>query len=352
MTVINFKIRKEAFSLVEILISMFIMAIGGLVAVILLGNYIGLFTTDEEATLIRRRAADAMHMLELPILNAGLGIPPQNIKSPDINGFFSQSFTPSVASNRPVFAYWEKPLSLGTIVTNYGGSNKRSEDVLQVVYAMPSGVFLVEGEKGQINDSSKTGTIRVSGQLSDVSSTEGHMYPNRSTSTNNWITFPGQSRPLSIRSNPAQSGNAPVDLGVGAMRAPVKEGTRDESLRAFDEILYIRSLAAWIDYPDVSRAKLNVLDVYGTSNPGVINPSVYRGDLQEVFGVLRLSCDISPNNRDVTVEMLIRGETRDRQRVDRVDPALVTKWNLTNAEREYILDTFSVTWRVRNVGSN
>ena len=95
---------------------------------------------------------------------------------------------------------------------------------------------------------------------------------------------------------------------------------------------------AFTDSNDV----FHVMDVLSSENPG-------SGPEQTIPGVLRVQ--FGTDSRTLSMDLLTRGDSRDPARVSRLKasrPDLVSRWSLTDAETEYVLDEISVQWRIRN----
>ncbi|MDR3281278.1 MAG: prepilin-type N-terminal cleavage/methylation domain-containing protein, partial [Synergistaceae bacterium] len=70
--------NARGFSLVELLVVVLIM--GVLVGVVgsLMGGFVANFEMTDDQSIARRRASDVFNILQVPLLNAGLGIPADN----------------------------------------------------------------------------------------------------------------------------------------------------------------------------------------------------------------------------------------------------------------------------------
>lgn len=302
--------RQHAFTLAETLLAVIIFGIVLIVLTNVFADFVNLYIFDDEQVLARQRGTDAIKLLEIPVLHMGLGIPSNVTNRATI---FQDTFSSSSAP----FKNWGAPI-------NISGTKR---DNLRILYALESGIFQLDEDKDAFYSSSQAG-LKLTGRLD-----ANKVVQNKPSSTHSWVTFPGQSLPAYVK-----SGLSTSTPQIEAYRNSIQGTEYNERLRAFSEVLYIRAIRAWVD----SNHVFHVMDVKESEAPGT-------GEDMTIPGVLRVQ--FYTDSRILSVDLLTRGNTRDAMRVGILKssrPNLISRWSLTDAEMEYLLDEVSMQWRIRN----
>ena len=316
---------KRGFSLTELLLALAIMAAVSLVLVIMLSKFVDFFISDDDQVLARQRGMDVVKMLEVSVLHVGLGIP-ENISSdtqPDRRDIFERTFTASPSSNNPPFQKWGKSLFI---------SGSKSDD-LRLLYTKTSGVFHLEEDGDAFFMPPLETTLKLTAPLDPTNVTGEHT--DSSKHTNAWITFPGQSVPMTIKSGL----NTRTPL-VEARRKSIQTGKFNEKIHAFSEVLCFQARRAWVGSDDI----FHFMEVLNSDTIG-------SGPELTVPGVLRIQFDAIEDGRVLSMDILTRGDTRDVDRIARLErsrPELIGRWGITSDEAQFVLEEISMQWRIRN----
>ena len=311
-------VSHGAFTLVELLISVVIVGIIGGAAASLLYSYIGSFEQTSDYVAARQRGESVLAILERPILHASLGIP----ESPDVVAtsmdyvtkadlVFQKAFTDSAGG--PIINTWYHPVVTASPDRSLEGAE------LRIVYAMPSGVVQKSGVF--VNDASIV-SLDLSGSapLVDVAA------PSRAQ-LDSWITFPTLGFPLYV------SGGTTTKPMVQRPSSNTNSGF----IAAYDELMYIRALRAFIT-TDSNGSFFATEDVTAGS-----------GSQKRIEGVRKLNFRFDPFTGVLNVSVLSQGNKRYTSEVVQS----LVGWPasadaITSEDRHYRLAVTSAAWRLRN----
>ncbi len=328
--------KNKAFSLIEILIVITIMAIVIGVVGSLLAGYTRMFNETDDQAVARQRAQDVFNALEAPIVNAALGIPTDSM-----GGYFDTA---------PI-AIWSAPLEIKKTGSSYSSvlPAETPGNVLRLVYSIPSGV---KNGKTRVKTYSPpaTGilpaTLTLTKPLSgDLVASTGH-----ADDTRKFITFPNAfmsplkvtsgagSNTISVtgRPQPAASGGASSDLSM-LVRGEVVP---------YHDIHLVRAIAAYVDSDDVFHAaEINSKDVSATDPTATTNPAGLR-----VEGIKAVQFEVDHDYKLLTVAVLAEGDIVDQTRqVDTVTRSqLQSRWTGVPLDDRMYYEDFVMTWRIRN----
>jgi len=291
--------HKKAFTFVELLIAMVILAIVSGAVIMLAYTYFNHFEQANELSMARERGIMVATYLEKRILNAGLGMPTMG-----------NSFTDAFEGlwNHADFAgeEWEGPVFEPEAGAGYS-------DKLMVAYAIPSGVYTISsGDIGSAASSVAVSRPVDSGKI-DTSS-DGN--------TKGWVVFPSVPMPFRITDYNNSAGSETVDLLA-------KEQTW--YLAENDELHHVRFMAARVDETD-GRFKVKDLTL--------------SGEQPVVEGILGCRFSLDEENSVLSVSILARG---DRRYSRPVSGSSLSGWGAVDEEwRHYYLAVVVKGWRVRN----
>lgn len=329
--------RKKAFSLVEILIVIAIMAIVIGVVGSLLAGYTRMFNETDDHAVARQRAQDVFNALEVSVVNCALGIPT------DTMAYFG---TAPVAS-------WLKPLEIKDTAA-YGMTNLLSGNVLRIVYSIPSGI-----KNGNTRVSAfmppATGTPEVTLTLTaplsgDMVAMAGNpndtrryiAFPNAYTSTLE-VTEANNTNQIKVKGRP----QPPADATANPDLARLVRG----QISPYQDIHFVRAIAAYVDKDSVFHvAEVNETDVSALDPTNTLEPGGFR-----VEGIKAVRFEMTADRRLLTVNVLAEGDIIDQTRKDstltRND--IKARWPaVTNWDNSIFYTDFDVTWRIRNYAPN
>ena len=316
---------RRGFSLTELLLALAIMALVSIVLVIMLSRFIDHFVVDDEQVLARQRGMDVIKLLEVPVLHIALGIPENISDDADRKDIFEKTFQVSAVTPtaNPPFRSWGSSLLI---------SGAKSDD-LRLLYAKQSGIFQRDEDRDAFFVVMQT-KLNLTGTLS-----ASDAVMNNPKFTNAWITFPGQSLPMTITAD--LNTTTPT---VKTYRRSIQTAKYNEKLNAFSEVLYLQARRAWVDSDNIFHLmEVQNLDIKG-SGPELTLPGVLRIQFEEML-------DEKRRPRILKMDIVTRGDTRDTARVKRLNeskPDFVSRWGITNSEAEYVLEETSMQWRIRN----
>jgi prepilin-type N-terminal cleavage/methylation domain-containing protein len=305
----------KAFTFVELLIAMVIVAIvSG--AVIMLGyTYFHHFEQSTELSMARERGIMVVTYLEKRILNAGLGMP----KSADsFTGGFSGLWDATDLQPYTDSRDWDAPVYMPEIEED----DISSSDELMIAYTVPSGVFTTVSA----DISTTAATIDASGTKLD----DNKVLTDNDENPKGWVVFPS-ALPLSVplRITDYTNGTDNVeDLELSAKQATI-------TVLPNDEMYLIRLIRVFVDNTS-QQLKVDILDNTSSNNGQPV-----------VEGILKCRFVYNDENKTLTVSVLSRG---NRRYPKYVSPAEIIGWGHVedNSWREYYLTAVKKGWRVRN----
>lgn len=349
---IKFPLRKRraGFTLIEILIVIVIMAM--LVGVLgsLLSSYFRFSDMAVDMSIAQRRAQDVYNILELPVLDAGVGVPACS---------FDHYF--SVDGLAPPVAHWNAPLS---IISNDRHANRGN--VLRVVYSVPLGT------KNDMNEvlafSAQGGVDLVNTYPGTINLTAGISFDNgprsilpQQANTRSYITFPGaHMHPLLVLNS-----STPTSLNLKGKKPHKSVPSEDifvrNAIHPFQDVRLLRGAVAYVDRNSV----FHLIDVFdrdpSNMTPASQNlPSVTPVSLDwsgfHVEGIRAVRFEQDADRRFLTVHILAEGDTADSSRNpdSAVFKEILDIWSrdITSLDRNLHYETFSKTWRTRSVQIN
>ncbi len=292
--------HKKAFTFVELLIAMVIIAIVSGAVIMLAYTYFNHFEQAKELSMARERGIMVVTYLEKRILNAGLGMPTGTTS-------FKNGFGETLLSAIAVEIggeEWDKT------VFKPDEDREDSEELL-IAYAIPSGMRTIE--YSQIGTGGET--IRLSSL--DASKIE----KNNKSTTKGWTVVPSQRMPFYITDY--NTANKTIELTPGT------DGTW--AVPANEELHLVRFMKAFVEN---ETFKVNDLTIPGGSQP-------------LVEGILDCRFVMDGESGLLSVFILARG---NRKYSRPVTPESLKGWDfpLPSGARNYHLTVINKGWRVRN----
>jgi hypothetical protein len=326
-----------------------ILIMGVLVGVVgaLMGGFAMNFEMADDHSIARRRAQDVFNILQIPVQNAGIGLP---LISGDNN--FGYCFGISSSTAAATFAGkvgdWPAPVSLGK-----SEPDAVSDDVLRVVYSMPSGVKV----KGKIDDFSSLKEVNgESPSLASVKLTR----PLSHDITGTFVTFPGiHMHPLFVESGGDEGSD---EISLRGKLPYEKDDDEDVIPRnviyPYHDMFLVRAGVAYVNNENsVFVFADDLMKMVG--DPDAWLPTINFGANDPWFrieGVKAIKFDYSESSV-LTVRVLAEGDSADSARNDgtplRND--LKARWedhieaNGGAWDPAIYYEEFSMTWRTRNV---
>lgn len=288
--------QKKAFTFVEILIAMVIVAIVSGAVIMMAYTYFNHFEQSNELSMARERGIMVMTYLEKRVLHTGIGMP---LSSDLFDDAFSGLLQGSISA-------WTQPLD--------SPEDETGSTELRVAYAVPSGVRTI----ASADVGTTATTIELSGPTGsaiDTTYTE--------TKTKNWVVFPSLRMPLRVAGHDDSPGSETIDV---LAKVDEPEGWH---VPPNDQLHLVRFMRAFAD-----GGIFKVEDM-----------TAGNGEQPVVEGIV--DCTFSIDNAGVlSVSVLARGNRRyDRY----VAPASIEGWGaVPEDERYYHLTAVNKGWRIRN----
>lgn len=346
--------------MVELLIAIMIMAtVCGIVGSLMLG-YVRMFNETSDHSVAKRRAVDVFNVLNVPIQNAGLGIPVD-----DTGWYFSWPGGSGVsfATDTPV-ASWRGPLDVRD--TRDFLKDSARGDVLQVIYSTATGwktQNLLEMEPFD-------GTI--------VPKPSSLPYPKSITLASDYLTFAVNAAPganeltlgtpddargfyttpdaysipmyfseYSVPDKKAKICGRPRFYSVSS-DIPIATG----EISPYSDLHRIYAIAAYVD----SKSVFHAAEIAATD----IGPLVAsdRSDIRvtkatglRVDGVKAIRFERGGDYKTLTVWVLAEGDIIDQARNDRTKTraSIRSRWpEITDWDEAIYYEDYSMTWRTRS----
>lgn len=336
--------RNKGFTLIEILIVVLIMAIVIGVVGSLLAGYMRMSNETADQSVAKSRALDVFNAMQVPVLNAALGIPTDTMAY----------FTIAGGADNPPIASWSAPMEIKD-TTSYASTASQG-DVLRLVYSVPSGFKNGIGEttvySASTSDPVTTATSDVASSLDLTGTLSVGALPTKDT--RRYITIPdAYMSPLKVT---GVSGSRIQVTGKPQPRAVT--GSGDVSLlpprgevRPFHDIHLVQAIAAYVDDKSVFHAaEVNSADISATSPVAAYDSLGLR-----VEGIKAIWFEGDAEHRTLTMRVLAEGERLDQMRKDATDTrnALRARWpRVTNWDEQIYYEDFQMTWRMRNYVPN
>jgi prepilin-type N-terminal cleavage/methylation domain-containing protein len=352
-------VKKRGFSLIEIMIVILIM--GVLVGVIgsLMGGFVSNFEITDDQTIARRRAQDVFNILQIPIQNAGLGLPADKF-----DYYFDVAGAPAGAAR--VRRWWE-PVSVDSTAP---GTN----NVLRIVYSVPT---RLKSKAGTRNFSAKGGE---GGAIVDPIDTNGPQAPNFELTDsanigqllNTFVTFPGiHMHPVLVTAVDAAAPS--VTLDGRRPKYAVGRNNHDYIEANSSDIDAFLPRNAIYPYHDMFSVKAGVAFVDTASSVFVFADDILSRDITapsaanyttslsqvplgfRVEGVKAIEFDGGDLPHTLTVRVVTEGDSADSARKESVQMSAIEKrwkddkgFNITFDPAVYY-EEFAMSWRTRNV---
>jgi prepilin-type N-terminal cleavage/methylation domain-containing protein len=335
-------VAKKGFSLVEVLIVVLIMGIFVGIAGSLFAGFVSNFEVSGDNSVARRRAQDVFNILQVPVQNAGIGLPAKFNPGSSSGYYFAVAGAPAVAG---AVSDWNTPVSVS------GDSN----NILRVVYSVPS------GWRSGINS-------KPFADFSDFSSEDDHTNadgpsgkvlaltrtPNASVAlgdiVNTFVTFPG------IHMHPLLVIGAGTDSVSLAGKLPF-ENMPDEDV-LFRNVVYpnqelflVRAGMAYVADDSFFVFADNVMEMSAVPSPAAKPPAA--DSWFRVEGIKAVWFE-PVDNRVLTIRVLAEGDNYDSTRESTAQRAeLEDRWRgrITGITFDpgIYYEEFPMTWRTRNV---
>lgn len=330
------QLNRKAFSLVEIIIVIAIMAITIGIVGSLLAGYTRMFNETDDQAVARQRAQDVFNALEVSVVNCALGIPTDSM------AYFDTA---------PI-ANWSKPLDIRE-TTSYSSTGLLTGNVLRIVFSLPAGV---KNGVNRVSDYEPpaTGTPEVTLTLTRPLSGDSVALTGHTNDTRKFIAFPNAyTSPLKVT---LINGN---NINVTGRPQPAADATANPDLAMlvrgqiapYQDIHHVRAIAAYVDSQSVFHAaEVNETDVSAAVPTTVLNPAGIR-----VEGIKAVRFETSADHRLLTVKVLAEGDVVDPTRLDNTltRNALKARWpSVTNWDERIFYADFVATWRIRNYAPN
>jgi prepilin-type N-terminal cleavage/methylation domain-containing protein len=340
-------VKKQGFSLIEIMIVILIM--GVLVGVIgsLMGGFVSNFEVTDDQTIARRRAQDVFNILQIPIQNAGLGLPADNF-----DYYFDVTGAPAGAAR---VRRWVEPVSVDSAAP---GAN----NVLRVVYSVPTRL------------KSKAGTINFSAKHGGAIDTDGPQTQNFELTAaanigqleNTFVTFPGIHMHPVLLTN-VNAATPSVTLDGRRPKYTVGSNNPAYSVANSSDIDVVLPRNAIYPYHDMFSVKAGVAFVDTASSVFVFADDILSNDITapsaadyttslsqvplgfRVEGVKAIMFDRN-DARALTVRVVTEGDSADSTRNESVQmSAIRSRWPGVTFNDDIYYEEFTMRWRTRNV---
>jgi prepilin-type N-terminal cleavage/methylation domain-containing protein len=270
--------RRLGFSLIEILVVVLIMGVLIGVAGSLMGGFVANFEMTDDQSLARRRAQDVFNILQTPILNAGLGIPPNH---------FEYYFAPVSDVGGAPIRTWDGPIQViphdKTSAARFNAAENRG-DALRVVYSVYSGVKNVNSDdianfSGEPKQIATPAELPLSGPAPVGG--DGIQFAVAGTeSVRSYVTFPGIAmHPEMVRN---YAGGDTARLTVSG-RTPFTVGASGDvlprnAIRPYHDMLLVRAALAYVD-DSGTFCLYDINDDTFNPGPGVSLPTAASADI-------------------------------------------------------------------------
>jgi hypothetical protein len=346
-----------------------------------MGGFLTNFEMTDDQSIARRRAQDVFNILQTPILNAGLGIPPVS---------FDHYFAPlaSGLGGAPIRT-WTGPIQVISHDASTSGfpAAENRGDALRVVYSVYSGVKNVHSrdiavfslQSGQVPGDAP-GMVELPLEGNDLL-TGGHPIQLASTSSNSvhsYVTFPG----ISMHPEMMEAFDSGTDrLTLAGKTSSTVNASEDvlprNVIRPYHDLLLVRAGLAYVD-DNGTFCFYDINDDVIEPGPGVELTTAASADIAgnlvyrvEGIKAVRFVPEIDTDGRvtSVNVYVLAEGDNAVTGRTsaspavqdlrNRVFPpgsplAGTQIWpnsglNKINWDDEMYYEDFEMRWRTRNV---
>ena len=329
---------RRAFTLVEILVVVVIMARLVTVTVTVLGGYMKVYWMNKDQNSASRRAQDVFNILEPAVLYAGLGMPAVN------TGNFFNSLAP-VAS-------WRSPI---VVASCDAAINPDRGNVLKVLYALRSGFKNGDTECKKFCPApiGTTAVLPLIGSQADFfPGAPYHMpesgYAAAANDMRSYVTFSGAyMHPLRITGYTVTAAAKSLTL-INDWRSALSDDVTlpftKNTIHPYHDMYVVLAGVAFVD----SKSVFNFLHIrqsdFGLPSSG-FNADALSGFRIEGIRAVRFEKDA--DNKYLTVRVLAEGDGTASDSANNT-ASLAASWGLT-LERNKYYEEFVRTWRTRNI---
>jgi prepilin-type N-terminal cleavage/methylation domain-containing protein len=346
------KCRKDGFALIEIIIVIMILGIMVGVTGTLFSGMVTFFESADDHSIARRRAQDVFNIMKVPALNAGLGIPSENM-----DWYFDLDGPKAPVSG------WGGPVEM---VGN--GTFANTGNALRVIYAIDSGARNGNDEitdfstklpagSGAYARSYVGGPVKMT--LADAPVSEPSMgglglIPGGGAGTSldvrSFVTFPGLHK-SPVYADSYNSGTRELSLSGKTPYAASDDILWRNVIHPNSEMHLVRAGVAYVD----SESRFCFADVTSSDYRLDMLPkgaNVWNGFVVEGIKAVRFEQDA--DGRSITVTVVAEGDNFVASRRSEANlNSLRSKWPGVSFEDEIYYEEFAMTWRTRNlIGSN
>lgn len=339
---------RSGFSLVELLISIVIVVILIGVTTTLMHGSFSMLTASAEVSSAKRNAQDVFNILAVPMRNAALGIPTENM------GFYM-----SAGEGSPLET-WNTPIEV------VEGDDRFKGNALKIVYSVPSGVkngrtaigdFKSTGLK-EAGDVNPTDPLTATGELPEGGPLGIHP---ASADTRAFITFPGMNMHPVFVGEIVETDKKQAELYGKRRQGAASGDVLRDIVNPYQDINLVRAgLACVVEEGGTSVFCLFEVATDDPSDPGNLEDmeDVESRAGFRVEGIKAVSFDLDPERRYITAWVLAEEKVGAslRKRSLALTEEVKGRWgpligtNVFNEELYY--EDFSMTWRIRNFQKN
>jgi prepilin-type N-terminal cleavage/methylation domain-containing protein len=344
-------IKKRGFSLIEIMIVILIM--GVLVGVIgsLMGGFVSNFEITDDQTIARRRAQDVFNILQIPIQNAGLGLPADNF-----NYYFAPGGVTVTTGAVRVQGWWE-PVSVDT-----------ANNVLRVVYSVPAGMKTgADSSSGTDSFSSAAGAYGAADPTTGISDVTGTgdvagVAVNLTASSDvsgvddTFVTFPGIHMHPAVVTDVNGSAAPLPNIVLSGKRPRYKVDSEDVIPRnvvyPFHDVFSVKAGMAFVDETSSVFVFADDVLTVDLTPPTVVTPTLLSHVPLgfRVEGVKAIRFDGGDLPRTLTVRVVTEGDSADSARNKSSQMSEIEKrWPGVTFNPDIYYEEFTMSWRTRNV---
>lgn len=333
--------RRRAFTMAELLISMVII---GMIMGSILSLFFSVFENydyHQDITEAKQTGMIAMASIQPYIVNAGLGLPVK------VDDFKDSSFRwgtaaaarlstlfPGTSASTKNFHYFIQP-ALNAVDRQPNVSDP--SPALWVVYALPSGIRIIEGDENFIGVMSDTSepissakfkqTLKFSGTFDSQQLTLSPGTANPMT-IKHWVTFPAATPPHPFTVTDVSTVTSPPTMTLRS-----HSGSSSNTIVPHDELHYVRAAKIFVQSEEL---KIDRLD--GSGAQPVVN------------NIVGMWCTFDPEgDRVLTVRILARAGIKRtagvQSGIDGWPAEAEALWGHDNHYRHAVV---SRSWRIRN----
>ncbi|MDR1510270.1 MAG: prepilin-type N-terminal cleavage/methylation domain-containing protein [Synergistaceae bacterium] len=338
----------RGFSLVEVLFVVLVMGILMGVAGSLMWGFVSNFELTDDQAIARRRAQDVFNILQVPILNAGLGLPSDD--PPPSAPLNNEHYFGTVNALSSPISGWNGPVQL--ISNDFGGRG----DALRIVYSVYSGVKQVSDDDvvtfGGEPSGQKTDALEITSPLPGGYDGITAAGSGTSHSVHSYITFPGMGmRPILVTGG---MGTDTIDVAGMTPRTPSSGDVVTMGvIRPYHDIYLVRAGVAYVD-DDSTFCFADITDT-DISAGALPKASELTGAAYRVEGIkaVRFNVELAGDAiTSVTVSVVAEGDSNITGRQSNAGTAsqgFRANYPGVVFDDEAYYEEFEMRWRTRNV---